>query len=238
MVTNNSADFDTLPVTRGGTGIATTTTAYAVVCAGTTATAPLQVTASAGTAGQVLTSGGAGAVPLWASNSGIGTLAFISQTVSSGATATEFALAGYNNYYFIYYNVLAGTTANTFVFEVSDDAGATWKAASYNSQVIRWNPGGVGVQSDTTYIALTGLTSDYSSITGTANGNLWLNDVGTLTTTTVNQQGNYPSVAGPALTGICAMGEAPAALTINRVRFRMLAGTHDGTFNFYGVRTS
>lgn len=52
----------TLPVTNGGTGFATTT-AYAVICGGTAATNPLQPIASVGTAAQVLTSNGAGALP-------------------------------------------------------------------------------------------------------------------------------------------------------------------------------
>lgn len=52
----------TLPVSNGGTGFATTT-AYAVICGGTAATNPLQAIASVGTADQVLTSNGAGALP-------------------------------------------------------------------------------------------------------------------------------------------------------------------------------
>jgi len=61
-----------LPVTNGGTGVATFTTAYAVVCAGTTATNPLQPTASAGNAGEVLTSNGNAALPTFQAISGGG----------------------------------------------------------------------------------------------------------------------------------------------------------------------
>lgn len=57
---------ETLPVTDGGTGLATSTTAYSVVCSGTTATGAYQVLSSLGTAGQVLTSAGAAALPAWA----------------------------------------------------------------------------------------------------------------------------------------------------------------------------
>ncbi len=49
-------------VANGGSGLAATT-AYAVLCGGTTNTAALQSVASVGTAGQVLTSNGAGALP-------------------------------------------------------------------------------------------------------------------------------------------------------------------------------
>lgn len=51
-----------LTVADGGTG-RSTATAYAVVCGGTSDTNPHQSVASLGTAGQVLTSNGAGAMP-------------------------------------------------------------------------------------------------------------------------------------------------------------------------------
>lgn len=51
-----------LPVANGGTGAASET-AYAVLCGGTTSTNPLQSVASVGSAGQVLMSNGAGALP-------------------------------------------------------------------------------------------------------------------------------------------------------------------------------
>jgi len=51
-----------LPVAGGGTGRASHT-AYAVICGGTTTTTAQQSIASVGTAGQVLTSNGAGALP-------------------------------------------------------------------------------------------------------------------------------------------------------------------------------
>lgn len=54
--------FGTLSVGGGGTGLTTLTTAYGVVCAGTTATGALQ-NAGAGTAGQGLVSNGASALP-------------------------------------------------------------------------------------------------------------------------------------------------------------------------------
>lgn len=52
----------TLAVSRGGTGIATTT-AYSVICAGTTATGAFQSLAALGASGTVLTSNGAAALP-------------------------------------------------------------------------------------------------------------------------------------------------------------------------------
>ena len=51
-----------LSVANGGSGNAAAT-AYAVLCGGTTSTGPIQAIASVGTAGQVLTSNGAAALP-------------------------------------------------------------------------------------------------------------------------------------------------------------------------------
>ena len=63
----------TLPVANGGTGVASTT-AYAVLCGGTTTTGPFQAIASVGTAAQVLTSNGAGALPTFQTPAGGGTV--------------------------------------------------------------------------------------------------------------------------------------------------------------------
>lgn len=77
----------TLVVSNGGTGRASST-AYAVVCGGTTSTAAQQSIASVGTSGQVLTSNGAGALPTFqaAGGGGPGTnifLAYLNTTVSN-----------------------------------------------------------------------------------------------------------------------------------------------------------
>lgn len=74
-LTSNGASaptFGTLGVAGGGTGL-TTTTAYSVVFTGTTSTGAFQASAGPGTAGQVLTSNGAGALPTFQTSSGITT---------------------------------------------------------------------------------------------------------------------------------------------------------------------
>jgi hypothetical protein len=66
MATNNSTNTSNpITVPQGGTGVATLTTAYGTLCAGTTATGNVQ-TVSPGTVGQVYTSGGSGALPSFA----------------------------------------------------------------------------------------------------------------------------------------------------------------------------
>ena len=51
-----------LKVSEGGTGV-NSNTSYGVLCGGTTSTSAIQSIASVGTAGQILTSNGASALP-------------------------------------------------------------------------------------------------------------------------------------------------------------------------------
>lgn len=74
ILTDNAA----VTVAQGGTGRATAL-AYGVLCGGTTATGAHQSVASVGTAEQVLTSAGAGALPVFANPH----LMLISQTVTA-----------------------------------------------------------------------------------------------------------------------------------------------------------
>jgi hypothetical protein len=60
----------TLTVSNGGTGLSSAT-AYAVLCGGTSSAGNFQSVASVGTAGQVLTSNGAGALPTFQTSSGL-----------------------------------------------------------------------------------------------------------------------------------------------------------------------
>lgn len=68
-ITSLSALSTPLSVAQGGTGDSSLT-AFAVLCGGTTSTGPVQSIASVGTAGQVFTSNGAGALPTFQAASG------------------------------------------------------------------------------------------------------------------------------------------------------------------------
>lgn len=83
-----------LTVSDGGTG-KTSFTPYAVITGGTTSTNPLQNVVGLGTAGQILTSNGAGALPSWQSSTADGIITLDGDTGSAtGATVT---IAGGNN---------------------------------------------------------------------------------------------------------------------------------------------
>ena len=76
-ITSGVWNGSTIDVPHGGTGN-TTFTAFSVICAGTSATAPFQNVSGLGSSGQVLTSNGAGGLPTWQNTTGSG-------TVNSGA---------------------------------------------------------------------------------------------------------------------------------------------------------
>lgn len=80
-----------VPVSQGGTA-ASSLTAYAVMCGGTTSTGAVQSIASVGTSGQVLTSNGAGALPTFqaAAAGGVGSVVQVvtAQTQTKASTAT------------------------------------------------------------------------------------------------------------------------------------------------------
>ena len=82
--------FGTAVVAGGGTGLNTLTTAYGVVCAGTTATGALQ-NAGAGSAGQILTSNGASALPSFQAAAAGGFSTVVMQTFTTTGTYTPTA---------------------------------------------------------------------------------------------------------------------------------------------------
>lgn len=104
VVAFNGTDYDlvgtigpTVPVARGGTGLSTTT-AYGLIAAGTTATGNFQQVSGTGTSGQVLTSNGAGALPTWQNAVSLsGNNAFTGANTFYNATGQTFAQASTND---------------------------------------------------------------------------------------------------------------------------------------------
>lgn len=92
LLTDNAA----VTVAQGGTGLASAT-AYAVLCGGTTSTGAFQSIASVGTAGQVLTSNGAGALPTFQDATGgssLGTVRILAAIPPATSYATPDSRAG------------------------------------------------------------------------------------------------------------------------------------------------
>lgn len=126
-----------LPVANGGTGRASHT-AYAVLCGGTTGTGAQQSVAGVGTAGQVLTSNGAAALPTFQTFSALPTV----QTTSVTGAQANFELNGAFTY-------LRCTNASTVTFSgftgpagnVFDGYMAIINATNANVQILHQNVG-------------------------------------------------------------------------------------------------
>lgn len=105
-----SALASPLTIANGGTG-ASSQTAYAILCGGTTSTNPIQSIASVGSAGQVLTSNGAGALPTFQDASG--TTVYFLHNVSynnTGVLADSTTYYLYNCGFVTGFTSLVGTT--------------------------------------------------------------------------------------------------------------------------------
>ncbi|MEO6077580.1 MAG: hypothetical protein ABIP54_02225 [Candidatus Andersenbacteria bacterium] len=149
---------NTISVNNGGTG-ATTFNAYAVICAGTVATGPLQSVASLGNAGYVLTSNGPATLPTF--------------QVPFGGTVTS--VSGTTNRI----TVLNGTStpvidiAATYVGQASITTLGTITTGVWNGTAITVPNGGTGAVAFTAFGVLCGGTTSTSAVqslasTGTA----------------------------------------------------------------------
>jgi len=127
--------YGTAVVAGGGTGV-TSLTAYAVVCGGTTTTGPVQSISSVGTAGQVLTSNGAGALPTFqnASGGGGGVASWVDVTGTSQAMAVNTGYLADNAS--LVTLTLPSTAAQFSVIIVAGHGAGGWKIAQNAGQTI------------------------------------------------------------------------------------------------------
>lgn len=136
-----------LPVAQGGTGV-TSTTAYAVLCGGTTSTGNLQSIAGLGTSGQVLTSNGAGALPTFTTLQSGNVRAWVNFngtvtpiTITGSGNVTSITDGGVGVYTVNFTNALASATysavaTNGFVAYITS-AGSTLSTTACSVEVWR-----------------------------------------------------------------------------------------------------
>lgn len=122
----------TIPVvvSSGGTGI-TSATAYAVLCGGTTSTGAFQSVSGLGSAGEVLTSNGAGALPTWQAASG-GSSPWTAGTGTLSAKGGGAGVTAGGNYSLAYGN---NTTASNAAYSMAIGNSTVINAASSYSLV-------------------------------------------------------------------------------------------------------
>lgn len=147
MATQNAINANKpIQVAAGGTGVSSTT-AYAVLCGGTTSTNPLQSIASVGSADQVLTSNGAAALPTF-QNKFSGTAATSSQVIYTAAGS----LAAYNtqSYTEMFDDFMYDETTSARTQPWTATLSGTGTNAACNTPGVQNHPGIVVLESGTT----------------------------------------------------------------------------------------
>jgi hypothetical protein len=174
MAGTNTSLSGALTVSNGGTGLTTATTAYGVVCAGTTATGAFQVLNSLGSSTNVLTSNGAGALPTWQAAPG-GPVATVQLTLQTGTISATTLYTTPNDsiahMYRISYTVQVTTAGTSNSLQPSlgyvDPAGNTyttlWSAS--NQALPGWGISAGGGSASNT-IAVTGFITSTNSACG------------------------------------------------------------------------
>jgi len=150
-----------LTVADGGSG-RSSATAYAVIVGGTTSTGAHQSVASVGTAGQVLTSNGAGAKPSFQDSNAGAMIEIAAYNASGTATIPITGLSSaYKEHLIKFSNVYASTGSRKLCCRTSADGGATIDSTAGDYASNSWSIysntgtlGGAGVVPDDTLIQL------------------------------------------------------------------------------------
>lgn len=191
------------PVVEGGTGVQSNT-AYAVLCGGTTTTNPIQSIASVGSAGQVLTSNGAGALPTFQA------LPSISITGDTGGalTGTAFTFTG-------------GTTGLSFNGAVTTQT-LTFAGATINAGVVNIGSDSVDNAINIGTAANAGRTVTIGNATGTSSvaincgtGGVTVGTSANAHSTTVGSTNSTSSTTVQSGSGALNITSTNGALTIN-----------------------
>src|ERR1700753_85693 len=217
-----------LSVTRGGTGNGAFTP-YTLICAGTTGTGAFQNVSGVGTSGQVLTSQGAGLLPIWSTIPAV-TPAALTESNDTNVTLT-----------------LGGTPSTALLQAVSITAGWTGQLS-----VPR---GGTGIATTTAYGLITGGTTStgafQNSGTGTtgqfylSNGSSslgsWTMDLASGTTingSSIATGGVNSSIT--SMTGLTGDVKAPSSVTMaNAGAFRSdITNNHTALYQAYDLTNS
>lgn len=244
LVSNGSSSdpsFTTAVVSGGGLGV-TSTTAYGVMCAGTTSTGAVQFV-TPGTSTYILQSGGASALPSYVNPAGItaGNLVLIQTQTASGVSSLAFTTgitSTYNNYILISSGYTLASTGVFFNLQLSTNGGSTYITTGYLTGAVQiaytassW---GSNVNATTTLI--------YVNQTGSTN----LQYPMLLNLYNITSGNHYPgssmTIIGGNLVGSTGQyrissGSYPTVSTVvNAFKIFPTSGNFTGKFSLYGIK--
>lgn len=229
-------------VADGGTGVSTMTTAYAPVCAGTTATGSLQ-TASTGlsTSGFVLTSTGASSLPTWQA---AGDWVKISSQSASASATIDFSTgitADYSTYCITIANLVPSTDSVVLFMRTSTNGGVSYDAGAtdYGYQYSKVSSGTLTGASSTGTTAIR-LVPDMGTAANFEKGSFIVNLYSPAVTTSFVQvtcYGYYNEQAASAAATILSGGMRATNAKVDAIRFLMSTGNiATGIFTLYGMK--
>jgi hypothetical protein len=230
-----------LPVAGGGTGAATFTDGGVLI--GNT-TGAIQAT-SAGTAGQVLTSNGAGVDPTFQAGVGLVLLATGPASSSAALDFTTLIDSTYDEYVFELVNIVPATNGALLWVRTSADAGSNWDSASgdyfYKGQELVT---GIGTPNDVDSSS-TATKLLFQGSNGIGNTAAWGGLNGTIRLFNPASATHWKQIAAlvawhlNAVAVACGVisGSRASATAVNGVRFLMSTGNiASGSIRMYGVR--
>lgn len=240
--------FGTAVVAGGGTGV-TSNTAYAVLCGGTTATGAIQSIAGVGSAGEVLTSNGAGALPTFQAAGGGGDYTLISTATASSSASISFTdlSSTYHKYVIDISNLQPVTDDVLMQIRTSTNNGSSYDsgASDYGWVVL------VNEFISTSALTDTGDDADTRIGTFLPSGNLMGNAANEISSYTIELMN--PSAAtyfqlyfhGVVTNmdglryNVSGAGSRLTAADVDAIQFTMSTGNiSTGTFKLYGISAS
>lgn len=224
-----------IPVTAGGTGIATGTTAYVPICAGTTATGAFQPVASAGSSGQLLTSNGASSLPTYQAAAGGAQIA--TATASSSASISFTSLTGFTNYLIVCNNFTPATNATALQLQMSNNGGSSYDTGGSDYRGNRFAAANTTLSQSGNYTAsqITLSTIFSNTAGGAASFNMWIFNPGGSEYTTVFYQSFYVDSSSNFRLYMSG-GQCTGITGVNAIQFTMSSGNiSTGNFQLYGL---
>lgn len=231
-------------VADGGTGLSSTT-AYAVLCGGTTSTGSLQSVSGVGTTGQVLTSNGSGALPTWQAaggGGGGGKWEYVSGATAS--TSAQIDFTGLSSTYIMYQVVITDARSDSdfpdMYIRTSAD-GSTWDSGAsdyiYTGQHTSSGSGSVSSNStgNTRILIARELGTDTNEY---INGTVLIFNPSGSQYSIIQSRLTHHNYAG-ALWRAEVDGQRSSAAAIQGIRFYIDgANIEAGSFKLYGLKPS
>lgn len=258
MATNNATNTSSpITVAQGGTGVATLTTAYGVLCAGTTATGNVQTLASLGSSTQVLTSNGAGALPSFQAAAGASSgLTFIGTASATSSATVDFAnllTSTYDNYLVVIEDFSPDTNNIELELLVGTGGTPTYQTSGYTGFLLGGSGGGASAYvgaSATANFSLSKNAASSSTLTRISNDTATKTACGYVYIHNANSSSNDKNIEGRmtyqgtstasgAEQAVISGGRWSSATVITSLRFQTNSGNiTNGTFKLYGFKNS